>query len=97
CFRRVSAVHRVEDSVRTRLQRQVNVLDQFRYSRECVDQVIMKSNRMWRRKAESFEPVDFVHSFEQLHKRAFAAALRKLMAAVQIHDLPKQSNFLYTA
>ena len=61
---------------------------------------------MWRRKAESFEPVDFVHSFEQLHKRAFFASgvsdpgysySSKLVTAVQIHNLPKQSNFLYTA
>src|SRR4030095_7605011 len=49
---------------------------------------------MRRGKTKALQALDFVHGLEQLHKRTFAIALRKLVAAVQVHDLSKQSDFL---
>jgi len=42
--------------------------------REGVDQVVPKSDRMWRSKTETLEPINLMHCFEQLDKRALAVA-----------------------
>ncbi len=46
---------------------------------------------MRRSEAQSFESVDFVHGFEQLHKWTFCRSrFGKFVPAVQVYDLPEQ-------
>src|SRR5436309_14954841 len=52
---------------------------------------------MRRSKAQSLQAFDFVHGFQQLHKWTFIINLRKFVPAIQVHDLPEQSDFLHSA
>ena len=52
---------------------------------------------MRRGKTQSLQPIDLVHRFEQLHKWTFIINLRKLVTAIQVYDLPEQSDFLHSA
>src|ERR1700736_3449809 len=52
---------------------------------------------MRRSETEPLESLNLVDGFEQLHEGTLIVDLRKFMAAVQIHDLPKQRDFLYSA
>ena len=52
---------------------------------------------MRRSKAQSLQVFDFVYGFQQLHKWTFIINLRKFVPAIQIHDLPEQSDFLHSA
>ena len=63
-FRGIGAVHRFEDSVGARLQRQMNVLSQFRQTRDRINQVVAKTNRVRGSKTKPFESIDFIHRFE---------------------------------
>src|SRR4029453_8172009 len=74
----------------------MNVLDQVRQPLERVDQIVAEPYRMRRGKTKALQALDFVHGLEQLKKRTFAFPLRKLVAAGQLHDLPKQSDFLHS-
>jgi hypothetical protein len=67
----------------------VNVLCQFRQTRDRVDQIIAETNGMRGGKPKPFEPGNFIHCFQQLHKGTFAVALRKFVTAVEIYNLPK--------
>src|SRR6266699_2407783 len=51
---------------------------------------------MWRGKTQSLQSIDLVHGFEQLHKWTFIIDPRRFVAAVQVHDLPEQRNFLHS-
>src|SRR6476660_9290567 len=88
-FCRIRAVHRFQDFVRARLQRQMNVLGKFRELRDCIDQVIAETNRVGGSETKSLKAFDLVNGFEQLHERGFVVDLRKFMATVKIHDLPQ--------
>ena len=37
-----------------------------------------------------------MHGLEQLHERTLAVGLRKLVPAIQVHDLTEQRDFLHT-
>src|SRR4030095_6683922 len=52
---------------------------------------------MRRGKTKALQALDFVHGLAQTTQRTFGIALRNLVAAVQVHDLSKQSNFLHSA
>src|ERR1700738_1015513 len=75
----------------------MNVLDQFRQSLERTDQILAKTDRMGGSKAQSREPVDLVQRSAQLYERTFFVDLRELMAAIQVYDLSKESDFFHAA
>ena len=80
-------MHRFQNFVGAGLQRQVNVLGEFRQTRDRVDQVFAEADRVGRRETQPLQPFDLVNGFEQLHKWRFTVDLRKLVATVKIHDL----------
>src|SRR4030095_3491061 len=95
-FCRISPVHRLENSIRSRLQRQMPLLGQFRQVGDALDQVITEADRMRRGKAQTFQPVDRADGFEQLHEWALLAAAasdrgyrEELVATIEVHDLAK--------
>src|SRR5438094_3342215 len=51
---------------------------------------------MRRCEAQSFETIDRMHGFEQLHKRRFLVDLREFVPPIKIHDLSKQRDLLNT-
>ena len=71
----VGPVHRAQDAVAARLQRQVHVFTQFRQPAVGLDQIPLESQRMRRRETDAGEAVDRVDPFEQLHERRQTAGV----------------------
>src|SRR4029077_1285520 len=94
-FGGISPVHRLQNAVRARLHRQMEVIDQFRQAPVGVDQIFTKSDRVRRSEAKTLQTLDFVDGIKQLHKRTLISDLRKLVTAVEVYDLTKQSHFFY--
>ena len=67
----------------------MNVLGKFWQSGDCVDQVVVETDRMRRSETKSLKAFDLVNGFEQLHERGLVVDLRKFMATVKINDLPQ--------
>ena len=65
-------MHRFQNPVRTRLEREMNVLGDFRQIGERLDQIVAKSDRMRRGKTKPLQTIDLVHGFEQLDEGALA-------------------------
>ena len=82
-------MHCLENLVGAGLQRQMNVLGQFRQPRDRIDQVVGETDRMRRSETQSLESLNVMNGFKQLHKRRFVVDLRKLVPAVKIHNLPQ--------
>ncbi len=70
-LRGVGAMHRLENSVRPGLQRQMDVLAKFRQIAQRRDQIRAKTDRMRRSKTQTLEAINVVHRFEQLDEGAF--------------------------
>src|SRR5262249_51095885 len=75
----------------------MNVLGKFRESRDCIDQILAKTDRMRRSEPKSLKAFNFVNGFEQLHERGFVVDLRKFMATIKIYNLPQQGDFFHSA
>ena len=76
----VSAMHRLQNSVRAGLQRQMHVLDQLRQGGERADQIVAKTDRMRRSETQAFQAVDLVDGFEQLHERTLVVDASEIRA-----------------
>src|SRR5207247_8670217 len=96
-LRGVRAVHCFQDLVGAGLQRQMNVLGKFWQSGDCVDQVVAETDRMRGSETKSLKAFDLVNGLEQLHERRLVVDLRKSVATVKIHDLPKKRDFFVAA
>ena len=96
-FGGISPVHRLQNPVRARLHRQMEVIDQFWQAPVGVDQIFTKSDRMRRSEAKTLQTLDFVDGIKQLHKWTLIADLRKLVTAVEVYDLTEQGHFFYSA
>src|SRR2546421_8237662 len=61
------------------------------------DKIVSVTFRMRRSEAQSFETLDLMNGFEQLHKSRFAVLFRNLALAVAGDDLAEQRDFLNAA
>src|SRR5450755_4218628 len=80
--------------VRSRLERKMNVLGDFRQISQCLDKVVAKSDWVRGGKAKPLQTVDLVHRFEQLDEGAFAIHLRDFVPPEQVHYLAEECHFL---
>src|SRR5207237_225615 len=96
-FGGISPVHRLQNPIRARLHRQVEVIDQFWQAPVGVNQVFAKSDRVRRSEAKTLQTLDFVDGIEQLHKRTLIVDLRKLVTAVEVYDLTEPAHCFVAA
>ena len=75
---------------------------EFRQIAQRLDEIVAKSDRMRRGKAEPLQAIDLVHRLEQLHEGTFvrlghdAGYSGKLVPTVEVHDLAQERHFFYS-
>jgi len=94
---RVGTVHRLEDAVAARLQRQVHVRAQLGQAAIGLDEVLLEAARVRRGEADARDAGDGVHALDQLHEGRDAAGVRVIAPAVAGHDLPEQRHLAHAA
>ena len=98
---RVGPVHRAQDAVAARLERQVDAFTQLGQPAVGLNQVLGEAPGMGRGESEARQAVDFMEALKQLHKRSRAAGGRILLSsrtpAVAGDDLAKQGDLPHAA
>src|SRR6478752_7887521 len=75
----------------------MNVLRELRQFSQRLEQIVAESDRMRRSEAQTFQTVDRVDGFEQLHEWTLAFDGWKFVPAIKVHDLAEQSDFFHPA
>jgi hypothetical protein len=91
--RRVVAFHRRQNTIRTRLHRQMQVFDQFRDFGVGLNQAVGKLQRVRRGVADTLDPVDRRHHADQFRQVGQATVVGQ--AAITVHVLPEQGHFTH--
>src|SRR5690606_22014367 len=87
--------HRLEDAVRAALHREMNVRAELRQISERGDEIVAIADGVGRGEADALNAIHFMDGFEKLDEGGFPIDAGKLGAAVEVHDLAEQGDFLH--